>query len=295
MLAFWPFTRPMFLSAQYGLYTSANPPTPTHPYPEIRILPKSLYGKNAQEGEAPHSFFSHFYGSSWHADDAGFITFLGTTGKKLMYLGGVVLVLGAARLVYIKKFKRRRYIRRRSKKRSNGNKPLGREGEYHMVSLVTDDPTATTMNGIKASSEEDGSDSDPSLLLNAVRKTRKFILTAPATLLPSHHAQDTERTGILYFLPAFFLPDPPIRTPRSRTASDAGGLYPSLLNRPGARRQHSGHGQQFDYSQDRIDSPVMLSPIEDRSEEASPVGPHPPPPYEMSSSASNATSYVVSK
>ncbi|KIJ99365.1 glycosyltransferase family 32 protein, partial [Laccaria amethystina LaAM-08-1] len=77
-------TGPMFLSAQYGLYTASHP---TSAGTEIRILPKSLYGKNAKPEEAPHSFFSHFYGSSWHADDAAFIGFLGTWGKGLMWFG----------------------------------------------------------------------------------------------------------------------------------------------------------------------------------------------------------------
>ncbi|SJL05334.1 uncharacterized protein ARMOST_08701 [Armillaria ostoyae] len=60
----------------------------------IRILPKSLYRKNVKDGEAPHSFFSHFYGSSWHADDAAFIGFLGHWGNKLMLAAVVVLIAG---------------------------------------------------------------------------------------------------------------------------------------------------------------------------------------------------------
>jgi len=88
-------TGPMFLSAQYSFYVAANPDTATT---EIRILPKSLYGKNAKEHEAPHSFFSHFYGSSWHADDAAFISFLNTWGKSLMWLGCIILIFGLLRL-----------------------------------------------------------------------------------------------------------------------------------------------------------------------------------------------------
>ncbi|KAH9482747.1 Inositol phosphoceramide mannosyltransferase 3 [Psilocybe cubensis] len=88
-------TGPMFLSAQYGLYTASHPNSALQ---EVRILPKSLYGKNARENEAPHSFFSHFYGSSWHADDAAFIGFLGTWGKLLMWLGLFILVVGLVRL-----------------------------------------------------------------------------------------------------------------------------------------------------------------------------------------------------
>jgi hypothetical protein len=88
-------TGPMFISAQYGLYSATH----ASARDAIRILPKSLYGKNANEGEAPHSFFSHFYGSSWHADDAAFIGFLGTWGKVLMWIGLAVFILGLAKLV----------------------------------------------------------------------------------------------------------------------------------------------------------------------------------------------------
>jgi hypothetical protein len=90
-------TGPMFLSAQYGLYTSSQPLNPDSPG-EVRILPKSLYGKNAKPEEAPHSFFSHFYGSSWHSDDAAFIGFLGKWGKALLWVGLLVLVVSLVRL-----------------------------------------------------------------------------------------------------------------------------------------------------------------------------------------------------
>lgn len=104
-------TGPMFLSAQYGTYTSNHPPTPERPGGEVRILPKSLYGKNAKPGEAPNSFFSHFYGSSWHADDAAFIGFLGTWGKGLMWIGLVVLIAGLVRLVLSPNRKPRNFAR----------------------------------------------------------------------------------------------------------------------------------------------------------------------------------------
>lgn len=51
-------------------------PTQKHLYQRVRILPKSLYGKNILPEDAPHSFFWHYYGSSWHAGDAGFIGFV---------------------------------------------------------------------------------------------------------------------------------------------------------------------------------------------------------------------------
>jgi len=59
-------TGPMFLSAQYNLW-----PMTDGDHGGVRVLPKHLYGKHATEEEAPHAFFTHFYGSSWHAEDAG--------------------------------------------------------------------------------------------------------------------------------------------------------------------------------------------------------------------------------
>ena len=106
-------TGPMFLSAQYGLYTASHPPTAEYPGGEVRILPKSLYGKNAKPEEAPHSYFTHYYGSSWHADDAAFIGFLGKWGKILMWVGLVVLVFGVIRLALAPHVKQRRYSLRR--------------------------------------------------------------------------------------------------------------------------------------------------------------------------------------
>jgi hypothetical protein len=92
-------TGPMFLSVQYGIYTAAHPPSPEKPGGEVRILPKSLYGKNARVDEAPNAFFSHHYGSSWHADDAAFIKFLGRWGMRLMWIGFAVLLIGMIRLL----------------------------------------------------------------------------------------------------------------------------------------------------------------------------------------------------
>lgn len=94
-------TGPMFLSAQYGLWTASHPVTPDMPGGEVRILPKSLYGKNTKPEEAIHSFFSHYYGSSWHADDAAFFGFLGAWGKGVMWIGLLVLVFGIVRMALV--------------------------------------------------------------------------------------------------------------------------------------------------------------------------------------------------
>lgn len=113
-------TGPMYLSFQYGSWTSGNPPTKEFPGGEVRILPKSLYGKNALPEEAPHSFFTHYYGSSWHADDAAFIGFLGTWGKGLMWVGLFVLVFGLVRLALAPHRRQRKYT-------------LGRVGGYEVM------------------------------------------------------------------------------------------------------------------------------------------------------------------
>lgn len=61
-------TGPMFLSAQYNLWPSVD-----GNHGGLRVLPKALYGKNAKPEESEFAFFWHYYGSSWHANDAGFI------------------------------------------------------------------------------------------------------------------------------------------------------------------------------------------------------------------------------
>lgn len=75
-------TGPMFISAIYSMWCRilqrgvGIDPSQKHLYQRVRILPKSLYGKNILPEDAPHSFYWHYYGSSWHAGDAGFIGFV---------------------------------------------------------------------------------------------------------------------------------------------------------------------------------------------------------------------------
>jgi hypothetical protein len=98
-------TGPMFLSAQYNLWSSSvsKDPNRTGWEREVRVLPKSLYGKNAKPEESVNAFWWHFYGSSWHADDAGFITFLGKYGRVLMTTGIVIVVLGSLRFLWVRR------------------------------------------------------------------------------------------------------------------------------------------------------------------------------------------------
>ncbi|GAC96488.1 glycosyltransferase [Pseudozyma hubeiensis SY62] len=97
-------TGPMFVSASYGLYVDVHgpafPSTPKQPemgFKGVRVLPKSLYGKNVKPVDAPDAFFSHFYGSSWHANDAGFLIFLRKYGRFLIFVGVCVVLYGVFR------------------------------------------------------------------------------------------------------------------------------------------------------------------------------------------------------
>lgn len=91
----------MFISIIYALYASTAG-YPLDPWDEVRVLSKPLYGKHMAPGEAPHAFFIHYYGSSWHSDDAGFVAFLGTYGILVLYVGVAILVFGAGRLLFAK-------------------------------------------------------------------------------------------------------------------------------------------------------------------------------------------------
>lgn len=97
-------TGPMFVSASYGLYVDAHglamPSSPENPsagFTGIRVLPKSLYGKNAKPSDAPDAFFQHFYGSSWHANDADFLIFLRKNGILLIFVGFLIALYGLGR------------------------------------------------------------------------------------------------------------------------------------------------------------------------------------------------------
>jgi len=94
-------TGPMFVSAQYGLWPKEDPNGTEER--QVRILPRKWYGKNAPVAEQATAYFTHYYGSSWHAEDAGFITFLGKFGVGLMYIGLGVVILGGARILWSKR------------------------------------------------------------------------------------------------------------------------------------------------------------------------------------------------
>ncbi|KAH6915347.1 MIPC synthase [Coprinopsis sp. MPI-PUGE-AT-0042] len=221
-------TGPMFLSAQFGIYTSSHP---TSALKEVRVLPKSLYGKNALPEEAPNSFFSHFYGSSWHADDAAFIGFLGTWGKVLMWVGLMVLVIGIFRIP--KKSQRRGYRRLglydlrlpRSAGRwylplvglfssppSPASSPSSSQGRSSLAD--NDVPVLHLPLNLGPPSPLSDSDNEPfagrnTPIRDAFRRVRNRVtsIASPREEVPMTPLRPRrQRDGMLFFLPAIFAP-----------------------------------------------------------------------------------------
>lgn len=246
----------MFLSARYGLYNAHHPITPSHPHAEVRILPKSLYGKNANPGEAPHSFFSHWYGSSWHADDADFITFLGSKGTYLMYAGMIVTVVFG-------------FNAWRNKNGGSGSKRLrsllGRvletgRGQYQMVAIA---PSRNEdLEAFPISPDASDSDGETSRIVDLARRTGLIILAVPATFLASPSTRRQKRAH----LQSLFSPTTstsPSQRSRPRTASMAMGL-------PNNSRQYRPAG-------DEAESPSAVTP---------------PPPYDKNKEKDEAMDEV---
>lgn len=133
-------TGPMFVSASYGLYVDAHGPatpstslTPSAGFEGVRVLPKSLYGKNALPADVPDAFFKHFYGSSWHAGDAGFLIFLRDHGRLLMFIGACLVAYGACKTVLPRVlFSLRRSGHRRS---PSAPRTQGRRSAQHWVEV----------------------------------------------------------------------------------------------------------------------------------------------------------------
>jgi len=257
-------TGPMFLSAQYGLYVSAHPDVAMT---EVRILPKTLYGKNAKEDEAPRSFFSHFYGSSWHADDAAFINFLNTWGKTLMWLGLLVFIIGIIRLPPKP---------RRSFTRIGGydifSPSLSRSGRWHFhfgrysftfsspqspTSSDSDSPIEGELPFLHIPLNETYSGRSSSPLVETFRHVRNRIRmvggrysppTSPDT--PTQPRQSGR--GVLFFLPAVFTTPPPdieLQRPPPRSRSARTGSAPSMSRRlhdPSNSEKHGSRGRDLE-------------------------------------------------
>ena len=272
-------TGPMFLSAQYGLYTASHPNTA---FQDIRILPKSLYGKNAKEDEAPHSFFSHFYGSSWHADDAVFIGFLGTWGKVLMWIGLAILIIGLIRFPS----KQRRSFRRiggydivlprlsrsgrfhfhlgapsgssqlpSSLSDSENGSPI--DGDVPVLHLPFDDqptPSSSMSDSLGYSDSPAGRAQSP--LVEAFQRVRNRVrsLAGAREIEPDTPIRTGRRPysrSVLFFLPAIFTQsqDIELQPPPSgsRSVSPFRALLPQYTQHPPEKDQH---GQDVRPAQD---------------------------------------------
>ena len=272
-------TGPMFLSAQYTIYTSSHASSPDN---NVRILPRSLYGKNAPEGEAPNSFFTHFYGSSWHSDDAGFIGFLGTRGKVLLRIGVLVLLIGGIRML-MHATKQRRYNMRgydvffpRVSSRT-GRWRLSHLPRLSMGSSSTTSSTPSSPNesgppspnglpvfhfdmrpGSPASSESSYTADNyparvPSPFYDAYRRVRSRVSSAAGLhpddahrIAPRGRRQRHSSRGVLFFLPAIFTPAQDIEMGPSAASSSREPSMPVPRLPPG----RGWFSQQPDYSKD---------------------------------------------
>lgn len=167
-----------------------------------------------------------------------------------MYVGAVVIALGAMRLAYLK---------------WTG----GSTQNYQLLSIL---PISASSRGTHSGSNsptgssESGSCSPnfeqlalpphvQSDIASAFRRAGNIIVAAPASLLPGDRRGGRRRTGLLYFVPALLLPGPSWRK-RPRTASEASQLP---LRRP--RRDRD----QIDPPP--YDGPPLKRPSEDGLEE----------------------------
>ncbi len=265
-------TGPMFLSFQYGLWAGRHTATPEFPAGEVRILPKSLYGKNALPEEAPHSYFAHYYGSSWHADDAAFIGFLGQWGKILMWVGLVVLVCGLVRLALVPHTRQRKYSLGRIGgyevmmprwKRKNHRWYLDL-GWFAIPSSTANTPVPSSPISLSSDDEDDvhllplslavppsPSISEASIspppsyaVAGAMRRAANGVISyftsnqdAPGTPSRARRAPRRSR-GVLFFFPAFLTPSQGIEVPADRGLS-------SSLSRYRMSRSNSRDSEEF--------------------------------------------------
>ena len=262
-------TGPMFVSAQYGIYMSSHPRTAANPGGDVRILPKSLYGKNAKPGEAPHSFFEHYYGSSWHGDDAFLWRFLGVWGIRLMLVALVFLILAAGKMWWNKRKAhggRRRLMFGRYEvmlprfHHDHGEAQLDL-GPFTLWTGSSSPPSAASSGPPSPSLDDDPrfpllpvsfdvtpasptlSNPESPTVAGALRQASTWLVNVPAMVWsiarPSEQPRRSRRgrrsaRGIMFFLPAIFTPatsSSPIPVPRDVEAISLSHVHPRARSR----------------------------------------------------------------
>ncbi|KAJ7665503.1 nucleotide-diphospho-sugar transferase [Mycena rosella] len=279
-------TGPMFLSVQYGIFTSQRVQGGN-----VRILPKSLYGKNAEPAEAPHSFFTHHYGSSWHSDDAAFIWFLGAWGKGLMWIGLAVLLVGTTR-VWPNKQRRRNLRRiggydvllpRRSQRTGRWQihvgepslpnsgtstqlpSPDGSEQGFDDLSVLhlpfDVRPSSPTCSDVSDQFPQN----DAGSLFDVVRRVRNRFATMTGVAdprrdeprTPVRRRQQRYSRGVLFFLPAMFAQPQDLELGASFSRGPVAPAVP-LASRPFPR----GEKQRYEEQYERGEVYAEASPVE---------------------------------
>lgn len=223
-------TGPMFVSASYGLYVDVHgpafPSSPKQPeagFKGVRVLPKSLYGKNVKPADAPDAFFSHFYGSSWHANDAGFLIFLRDHGRLLVFIGVCVVIYGLFRTMlpsFLWKLGYRAGFGR-------GSRRTHREpGRWISLPIATNSRSLSRRRSKRRST----TDQDQSVPLNHVNRHDTVGSTSAAN--PSRLSIPAPRPTRLS-LPLFQLQDPePMPAPQTQSVLAWMG---QTLSRPSSR------------------------------------------------------------
>lgn len=195
-------TGPMFLSAMLALWNSKGV------IDQIRLLPKSLYGKNIDASEAPLAFFWHYYGSSWHSGDSDFIFFLFHFGKTLMNLAALVIVLGSCKLLWGYRYAMWSKL---------VGKPKGpRTGAIALPLHAQDASRPSTPYHSRNPSLSASRPSSPTFGQHASRASISSLASEPALAVPSPSGRSSGNSalgqrGSLYFLPLWYptSPNPP--------------------------------------------------------------------------------------
>lgn len=237
-------TGPMALSAIYGLWRRSHPMVSSavsrlSAVGRVRILPQALYGKNTKAELVPLAFFSHYYGSSWHTDDSGFILWLGSSFRFLLWLGASVAFIGLVREGWAKRRGRRVGPLRRAAEavvavgRSASN---SRRGSSHAGASSTS--SSAGLSGLPVAFEGWAQGPDGGRL----RRLRR---------------------GELFFLPAYWLGGDSSSRPSSPGGSSGGGWTSYLPLFGSASRGGAGYVEATtdDYSDSDASNALGMTPL----------------------------------